>query len=327
MEIDILQAQVGLESTWGTNVTTTAKLMGVTNLSLKPAVETAIHQDRRASFQPGHLTNTRTVTATGTLDALLLYEDVAYWLDSLLGTATPSGGGPYVRDYAMPDSSAPSPKLQTLSYGETGAVETLISALAQKATFKFPRTGELTYSLDLLGYKVIDTASLAALSDRSVNVAMASDCSLYIDTWAGTIGTTEITSTAWSAEVVVDTKRDVKFKPGSMMPYGYRHRRFDASLKLRMEANATTLALQTAVLAQTAGATVQKQIRLKATRDLTTSLKLFQVDFAGTFLNASEIFPDDDGLGMVEFEIGATYNSTLANSLKIQSKNGVSALV
>lgn len=326
MELDLLQLQAGAESTFGTAVTTTAKIMGIQNCTLKPNVETVVHQDRRASFQPGHLSNVRLVDCSGSIESLLLYEDVAYWLDATFGTATPSGAGPYTRDYTLPDGTAPSPRMQTLKYGDASALQRMVSALAQKTTFKFPRTGELMLTLDVIGYQVDDSGSLAVLSDRTGNVAMAADCSLYIDTWGGTIGSTEITATAWSADVNVDTRREVKHKPGALAPYGYRHRRFAGDMKLRMEVNTTTLAFQSAVLAATAGAPVQRQIRLKATRDASGNLKLFQIDFAGTFTNASEVFQDDEGLAMVEFELAATYNTTLGNSLKISSKNSVSAL-
>jgi hypothetical protein len=272
------------------------------------------------------MSNVRLSNGNASIESLLLYEDVAYWLDALFAVATPSGAGPYVRDYALPEASAPTIRTQTLIYGETGTLQRMTGATLQKVTFKFPRTGELTLALDLIGKQVDDGGALAALSDRTTNVAMAADASLYIDTWGGTIGSTAITSTAWSADVEVNTNRELKHAPGALTPYGYRHRRFDASLKLRMEVNATTLAFQSAVQAATAGAPVQKQIRLSATRDSSTSLKLFQLDFAGTFVNASEAFADDDGLAMVEFEIGATYNATLGNSVKVQSKNSVSAL-
>jgi hypothetical protein len=218
------------------------------------------------------------------------------------------------------------PRINSFIYGETGALTRVHGATLQKATFKFNREGELTMTEEYIAEDVDDDGALAALSDRSVNVAMAPDALLYIDAWGGTVGSTEITATAWSAELMVDTRRELKHKPGALIPYGYRHRRYGGNLKLRMEANATTLAFQTAVQDATAGAPVQRQIRLLATRDSSTTLKTFQVDVAGTFLNASEVFPDDDGLSMVEFEIGFTYNSTLANCLAIQNKNGVSAL-
>lgn len=326
MELDLLQLQTFKEVTWGTSGTMTAKLMGITNASFKPNIEAVVHKDRRGSFQPGQMSNVRLSNGTASIESLLLYEDVCYWLDALFGVATPGGVGPYTRDYTLPDGTTPTIRTQTLVYGETGTLQRMLGATVQKATFKFPRTGELTLALDLIGKQVDDGGALAALSDRTTNVAMAADCTLYVDAWGGTIGTTSISSTAWSADVEVNTNRELKHAPGALTPYGYRHRRFDASLKLRMEVNATTLAFQSAVQAATAGAPVQKQIRLKSTRDTSGSEKLFQLDFAGTFLNASEAYPDDDGLAMVEFEIGGTYNSGFGNSVKVATKNGVSAL-
>lgn len=326
MELDLLQVQAFKETTWGTGGTMTAKLMGITNITMKPNIEAVVHQDRRASYQPGQMSNVRLSDGTVNIESLLLYEDVAYWLDALLAEATPSGSGPYTRDYVMPTSSTPTIRTQTLIYGETGTLQRALGTTLQKAVFKFPRTGELTCTLDFIAKQVDDGGALAALSDRTTNVAMAADCSLAIDTWAGTMGATAVTNTAWSAEVTVDARRELKHAPGALTPYGYRHRRFATSLKLRLEVNATTLALQSAVQASTAGAPVQRQIRLSATRDSSTSLKLFQCDFAGTFTNASEAYTDDDGLGMVEFEIGGTYHSTLANSLVFQSKNSVATL-
>ncbi len=326
MENDLLQLQAFKETTWGTPGTFTSKLMGIQSVSFKPNVEAVVHKDRRASYQPGHLSNIRLINAGGSIASLLLYEDVAYWLDALFAVATPSGAGPYTRDYAMPDASTPTIRTYSLLYGESGTLQRMQGAIVQKATFKFPRTGELTVALELIAEQVEDGGVLAALSDRTTNVAMAADAALYIDAWGGTMGATEITATAWSADLEVNTNRDLKHKPGSLYPYGYRHRRFDAMLKLNMEVNATTLALQAAVQAATAGAPVQRQIRTQATRDAGASEKLIRFDFAGTFMNASEAWGDEDGLSMVSFDVGATYNSTLGNSLKATSKNGVSAL-
>lgn len=326
MENDLLQLQAFKESTWGTPAAMTVKLMGIQSVNLKPNVEAVVHKDQRASFQPGQLANVRKKNASGTLASLLVYEDVCYWLDMLFAIAAPSGAGPYTRDYAIPTSSAPTIRSLSLIYGETGALTRMHGATLQKAVFHFPREGELTVDLDLIGEEIDDGGALAALSDRAVNVAMAADALLYLDAWGGTIGTTELTATAWSADVSVDARRELKHKPGALIPYGYRHRRFDPRLTLNLEANATTLALQSAVQSSTAGTPVQRQIRLKATRGVGVSETTLQIDFAGTFLNASEVFPDEDGLSMVQFELEGTYHTTLANSVEVQSVNGVSAL-
>lgn len=326
MENELLQVQAFKEVTWGTPGTFTAKLMGIQDITIKPNVETVVHKDRRGSFQPGHMANVRLIDGMVTIESLLLYEDGCYWLDMLFGVATPGGSGPYTRDYALPTGSAPTIRTQSLIYGETGSLERVHGQTLQKAVFHFPRTGELTVSLESIAEQVDDDGALAALSDRTVAVAMAADATLFMDAWGGTVGSTEVTATAWSADVTVDARRELKHKPGQLIPYGYRHRGFDAGLKLRLEANATTLALQAAVQDATTGAPVQRQFRLKATRDTSADEKLFQVDFAGTFLNASEVYPDEDGLSMVEFDIGATYNATLGNSVKVATKNGVSAL-
>lgn len=325
MENDLLQLQSFKESTWGTPGACTAKLMGIQNVVFKPNVEAAVHKDRRASFQPGQMSNVRQIDATAMIESLLLYEDAALWWDMLCAIATPSGSGPYTRDYAMPDGSAPTIRTLSMIYGETGTLQRIQGATLQKATFKFPRTGECTLSMDFIAEQVEDGGALAALSDRATNVVMAADMSLFIDLWGGTIGSTAF-SGAWFAQLVVDSRRELKHGPGSLYPLGYRHRRFEAALTLHLEVNAASLALQAAVEAATAGAPVQRQVRVSGTRDSSAALKLHQVDFAGTFLNASEAWNDEDGLSFVTFELGATYHATLANSLKAQLKSSLSAV-
>src|SRR5262245_44930271 len=91
--LDLMQVQVGTESTWGTAVTPTAKVMGVQTFMLDPGVKSEVFHDRRGSVAPGYLANVLEVRPAAPLEILSTYEDGCYLLDNLFGQASPSGTG------------------------------------------------------------------------------------------------------------------------------------------------------------------------------------------------------------------------------------------
>jgi hypothetical protein len=328
-EKDLLQVQLGKEVTWGTSVAGTAKLMTVTDVSLEPIVEQIVHKTMRGALAPGYLANVRRIAGQGTLQSLVDYEDLPYYLDSLFGVATPGGAGPYTRDYVAPVTagSKPTPRLNTVIYGDsTGGVYKLEGGLVTKLAIKGESNQPLTLQADLIGKDVV-TGALAALSDRTVNVAMGADVSLYLDIWAGTMGATAVAATFFAFELTLDSKMTTRDYMGALTPGAYTQPAWEGNLKLTLEFNATSKAYLDALLAVTVGAPFQRQVRIKATRDAGASEKLAQFDFAGTAPNSPKVWTDRDGVCTAELELAGTYNSgAFANWCKVATKNGVATL-
>lgn len=321
--IDLLQVEAGKETTWGTAVTATAKLMGIQDIKLNPNVRAKVYHDIRGSMAPGTLSALTEVMPEGKMTSLGLYEDICYHLDSLLGLATPSGSNPYTRDYAAPIASVPSPRIQTLIYGDATNCYRLSGALLGKTTIKGSNGGAMMIASDIFG-QLVDAGTLAALSDRAVNVAMGDHVAIYVDAWGGTIGTTALAATSFSYELSIDPKRKPDQYLGSLTASSYHEddgaKGWDAKLKLSLEFNAASKAQYDALIA-TSGV-YQKQVRIKST----SGTKVIQFDFAGTSEESPAFGEDRDGVLTFDVELTGTYNSTLGNYLKAQVINAVSAL-
>jgi hypothetical protein len=321
--LDLLEVQVGTESNFGTAVTPTAKLMGIQNFALDPGIKSKVYHDRRGSLAPGYLEAIESIEPAAPLEMLVTYEDVCYLLDNLLGQATPSGAGPYTRNYAGPVGSVPSPRLLTWVYGDGTNCYKLTSGLLSKLTLKGETGAPMMATADLIG-KDVTAGTKAALSDRSVAVAMGDHMALYIDAWGGTIGTTLLSAASWSYELTLDAKRKVDIYFGNLAGQSYHEddgaNGWDVMLKLKLEFNAALKAQYDALISQ--AAVYQRQVRLKST----SGTKVLQLDFAGT-AEESPRFGDDRN-GVLVFEVGlkGEYNAGLGNYFKAQSINSVSSL-
>lgn len=320
---DMNLTQVGKETTWGTGVTDTAKLMLVDEVKLTPIVESEIFADQRGSMAPGYVAALKKIAAAAKISGVLTYEDAGYWLDSLAGEATPSGAGPYVRAYTAPLTAIPTtPRKMTVYHGETGSglASRMTGGLVSKATFKFSSNEGVKYDTDLIGKQIADGQTLAALSDRTASPVMGDHIALYIDAVGGTMGATAIAATAFEMELTIDAQRSLRHYLGALTPGNFNEPRWMTELKMSLELNATTRAYLTSILA--GSSVLQHQIRIKAT----SSTNVMQFDFAGAYLEAPELFNDVDGVVTVDLNLKGIYNSALANYFKASNTNSVSAL-
>ena len=316
--IDLAILQFGKETTWGVAVAATAKLMGVTEAALQPVDKVAAIADlgtlapSRRSVQVGQ-------HGEGTFSLALSYEDALYPLHGLFGAVDPTGAGPYTWAYAAPVDAAPTMQPFTVEYGATGASYRLAGALIPKATLTIAVGDVWRLTKAALLGKAISPVTLAALADRTVELVRAADTKLYLDEWAGNIGTTEVQAALIKAELALDTGRHLKYF-NAFHPLAYGEARWAKSpLKLTLEFGATAKALVDSLLTPLL---VQRQIRLKAT----SGTKSLQVDYAGTLTSGYELFKDRDGNMIVELNFEGEYNSNLGNWLEVTVVNSVSAL-
>jgi len=322
MITELLRVQVGKETTWGTGVTDSAKLMGVSDINLQPGVAAKRFKELRGNLAPAHLAALTKVAPQGSMSQIATYEDICYLLEAMCGVATPSGAGPYVRTGGAPTTVAvATPRFMTAFYDDPGGAGTYKAAgvIPSKLTISGKQSEEMMLKADLLA-KQITTGSPASLSDRSVSVVMGSDTKLYVDAWGGTIGTTEMATMSYSYELMLDAQRVLKHYLGALTPGRYVERKWDGELKMMLEFNATSKAFLDALIAP---ALFQKQVRIKATSDAN---HIVQLDFAGTAEDTPALFTDDDGVSTLEFTLKGTYHSTLANWFAYSVTNQVSAL-
>jgi hypothetical protein len=318
---DLLSVQVGKQTVIGTAVTATAKLMGVTDCQFTPINDALRLQEIRGSLAPAYNAVLTKIGATGKLSMYGSYQDINYAIESLLGTITPSGAGPYVRATSAPIGTVPAPRIQTLIWGDGTNCYKATGMLITKITLKGASNAPLMLDCDWVAYSVT-TGSLAGLSDRSINVAMAQDVLLYVDTFGGTIGSTAISAIAWDFQMVIDSKRALDWYLGALGPGNYHEGiAYDGSLDLNLELQAGSKAY---LDEQIGGSVVhQRQIRVKYTQGAGL---ITQLDFAGSSEKAANIFDYRDGVVGVKIQYMATYNSTLANWFAYSNTNSVSTL-
>lgn len=316
---DQLQYQVATETVRGTPVTPTVKLMGIKELTITPIVTSEGHQDQRGSFAPAHEADLVKQEVEVDIEGALLFEDLPYWLDSLLGQATPSGAGPYVRAYTAPLETPPTPRILTAAKGNGSNVYGANGVVLDELTLTFEKNAEATFSAHGIGTAAA-TDTLAALSDRTVNHIMGHHLALYIDAFGGTIGTTAFADIYNSLELNIKTNRANAFSLGSLGPKKYREAKYEGTLKASLEFDTASKAYLDAILG--ASSVLSKLIRVKATK----SAAIVQLDFAGFTPESPELFSDDDGVVTLETEFSGLYEAGLANWFAASITNGVAVL-
>lgn len=319
--------QSARQTVFGTAVpTATAKLQGVTSFKPSPELQARIINELRGSLAPGFTTVLDGYKASGTFETEAeTYEDINYWLDSMFSSATPGGVGPYTRAYAAPLTAEAAPKFMTLQYGQAGGVVQLNDASVGTLTLSGESNGTLQVGGSLLASKAVVGAH-AALSDRTGNTAIMGDhAGLYIDAWAGTIGTTAIAASSFAWEMSINTNREYRAYLGSLYPTAWADQRWTGQLKLSLEYNTTTDDYITALLADP-NALLEKQIRIKYTTGTGATERTLQIDFAGKSLQAPEMFTDRNGIVAYDLILDGVYNTTMANWLKVDTTSNISAL-
>jgi len=317
-----LRVQAGTQSAFQTGVTPTIQLRGIEELALRSKNEVVMLEDMTLGLAGPSQAVVAGIGGEGSVKAWCSYEHLAYWLDNLLGQATPSGAGPYTRAYAAPGASAPTPRILSLVKGTSGVgAYVLVGGLLSSMTLRLEQSKPLMLNGDLVGNKMA-TDTLESLSDVAVNPIMADHMStIHWDAWSGTMGATALDKCyVRMMELKVEPDRSLRPCFGSLSKDAYAERAWNGSLRLSLEFNSTT---KTDVDAIIAGTITQKQVQMV----WANSTRTFTVQFCGTVKDDVEIFGDDDGVVTAELTLERTYHTTFANWLKMSLVNGSATLV
>ncbi len=311
------KVQLGKEVTWGTAVVATAKLAGLSDCTLQVADTVEAIEDVGTVSPTIQVANVEQ-HGEGSIEVAGTYEDILYFLHGLFGVVTPSGSGPYTWTYNGPHDSLAAPQAFTIEYGTTNASYKMAGGVITTCTISGEAGGFWKIESDWIG-KSIAAATLASLTDRTVEVVRMADTKLYVDIWSGTPGTTELPATLVSFELEINPNRSVGVFAGEAVPGRYTEDRWEGTLTLKLE---FTSAVKAYIDALIGPALVQKIIEIEATSG-TKSIKL---DFAGTLIDGAELFDDNEGNMAVELKFQGTYNTTFANWVKAVVANSVATL-
>lgn len=326
--MDLFELRMGKEissDAWGTAVAQTHKVMGVTDFTISPMVESAQIKDHLGSLAPGYNTVYNRKHASGSLSGNVNYEYLPHWLDGLFGVATPSADTEYTYAYTAPLGTEPTPQVYTMAWGKADAAES-IKSLVGATVNTFQMTGDaggaLTYTVGLIGKSVdTDTFDSAAEANSTVVFARGCDVALAIDPSSDAAGTTAIANTWFDFDLNINANRSPFWHLGSCTPTDYKDARWDATLRLGLELNATSAAWLDAILATTT-TPLERVVKITATN----GVNAITVTFNGISLDAPQVVTDKDGIASVDWTLSGQYHATLGNYLTMSVKNTIATM-
>lgn len=293
-------------NTWGASTAAaTVKLMALTDATLSIAQEVDT-PELVGTLAPGTTAAQSAYHGEGSVEQRASYQDICYWLDGIFGPATESAAANtcFTYNYVAPITASTTPQHYTVNFGTTDASYELDGAIPNNLAIGVEAGQIWTMGVELLGYGIA-TAAIATVADRTVDLIKASDTTVYMDSWTSqTIGASELDATLISADLTVNPGRHLKTFVGSITPESYGENRWEGQMVTVLEFNSDAKAIVDTLTTQTL---VQRQIRLKATQGATTAYRLCQADFAGTLVDAVELFSDRDG----NMTVSLTWNGTV----------------
>ena len=319
-----LRVQVGSESTWGTSVKPTALLRGVEEFSIQAEPDIRMLDDMTLALAGSAQAVVASNAASATGRGWASYEHLPYWLDALFGTATPGAGPGYARAYAAPITAVTaiaSMRKLTIVHGDsTVGGYALAGGIVNSLTLTGEPKEPLQWQVELIGMKA-EAKENETLSVGAVNpIVGAHLATVKWDAWSGTMGASALANCSLrSFELTVTPNRTLRHCFGSLTANDYSEAAWDGTLRLSLEFNATTKTDVTSIIG---GTLTQKQVEI----NWASSSLAMQVQFAGTVMEAPELFSDDDGIVTADVTLTRTYHSTFANWLKMSVTNAVASL-
>ena len=318
--------QFAWQSAFGTAApTATVKLQNVSSFRMRPEFETRALDQLRGSLAPTYQSTLDNYAGSATFEVSdESFEDVNYWLDSLFGTVSPTGPGPYVRAYAAPTTAAITPHFMTLQWGQANGVFQMQDASVASLTLSGANNSGVQVGGSIIGGKVT-AGSLASLSDRT-GVTRMSGCmaSVGIATW-DTSSFTTLANSAFSWELSINSNREYRGYLGNCTPTAYSDQKWNGQLRLSFELNDTTDDHLIAMLS-TASAILERQVKIEYKTGASTTERSMAITFAGHSMQAPELFQDRNGVTTYDLVLDGVYNPTLANWLKIETKSATQTL-
>lgn len=163
------RVQLGKQSVFGTPVAATKRMASLV-MAFTPQVEVK-------EYRPAGSRLTSVVVPNKEWSKLAIeetpatYNEMVYVLDSLLGTATPTGNGtstPYVRNWGVTRDAGGTRQMFTVEHGSSDRGRDIPDALVSSLQFQFNRDGA-TFTGEMIGNAMADDQTLtAALSELDI---------------------------------------------------------------------------------------------------------------------------------------------------------------
>lgn len=295
-------AQIGVETTAGTAVTASKRLLSV-------GFKQGIKQDTRAEMSQGFKVPTAVSIGKewteGSFDGYAGYNDLAYLLSSVLLGTTPTGAGtdktwtftPAVR-------SSDTPKTFTMQIGDANTRHTTTAHNVVTDLSLSWSKENIAVAGSYMGKRITDdTGALDTATDVTNVVLQPGDTDFYLDTSSGGLGGTRLTR-------VIKAKLDIK---GRWAPAFFADSSEDSFTTITEKGLPVTLSLTLAADAVGMGYLTQYRAgtllypRWRTTGPATggTDPYRFTFDMAARITKAFEPLADVDGIYAYDLELSA----------------------
>ena len=309
--------EIGNETTAGTPVARTRKMYFSPDSTLKRE-----QQGRPHKFATGDRSNTRAFTlgpqkVTGTVSMPLSSDEILEMLLMTLdGTVTPTGTTEKIWTFK------PGNTLDFASVGwHDGARPWLASGVyGSKLKISGNVKESTTVSMDVMGLSLTQTALTGGFSDRTPRFIEGWETKLFIDSFGGTAGTTQVTGTLINWDIEIDNGLAPKFyAANSNTTSAITAGEISVTAKLIFEASsATSLTEFSNWIAGT-----KRLVRIDfGNNELITGVHYHQVtvDIPGAW-DAVDLGQTDENTRTYELSLQYVYDTTNAYGVQIRAKN------
>lgn len=317
----LMQIQVGKESTWGTAVAQTLELAGVESFEPTTDIEYLANKEM-GNFAPSRQgMDVGKTGASASMSVRASYDQIGVYFDSMLGTATPSGAGPYTRTWAGPTTSSPTRTMLTMCRGLSPTIYSLLGGVVSSTTLTFEPNAYAMAALEIVG-KNLASDTLDSVSPSSVTYITTPQTTFAIDAIGGTPAIIECD--ILSMEIVMNTATTTRHGIGALTPCQYNYGEMEFTLNVVASAgNSTIRTLAESQLGLTPAA-AKREVQIVST----SGTNVLTIDMVAA-LNEPIVFTSDsDGIGTFEISMSAYIDPSsnlTSDYLTIELVNGVAA--
>lgn len=237
----------------------------------------------------------------------LTFEQILHILEAGIKVATPTGTGPYVYTYTFPTSTTPNTiKTYTLETGNAvgGDVNEMEYSFVDEFSLSGAAGEAWKMSANWVGRQKSTSTFTGALSMVTVEEALFSKTSLYIDATAGTVGTTAKNGVLTAAGIQVKTGVvPVWTADGNLYFYKHKFTRPEVTWNYTLE-----LESDSGIVAAERAAWVAKTLRLIQLKIVGASTSEIKINLAGKYTGFGE-YQNSDGNTVIEASGVAKYSS------------------
>lgn len=311
------------ESTWGTSGSATAKWTAVRPYpEFKPYRKITAFDEARGSLAPAYSSALLRKGGEFKIPGYVTFEDAVLLGSGFWATGSASGSvAPYTWNFTGATTPQPSLTSFTFEFNQATAAVLATGCIANKLQIKGSENNPLEY--ELTGFaQDVDAgtgSSISALADRTVEIAVFLNTSIYMDPSGSTIGTTAFPNAITSFVLDLENALRPIYTAGSLTPTGFvAGDRWKTALTLDL--------LYTAAVKTFITGTLMTGTRTLVRLRNVSGAKSINLDFAGVLADDPTLFGNKDGAQLIQVKLDGIYDVAAALHANMSVVNTVAAL-